>query len=157
MQCCGGALDRVGHRDGSLDMARRKLRDLTEHEVDALVVVCPNCFQQFDLNQAALQRLGEEVDIPTFYISELLALCYGHAPEEIGLGMHRVSVDGFLERWEEREEGRARARQSFDLRAARGVRLLPRLQGRLPRRARSTPSSGPTTSWRASWTATSTP
>ena len=30
--------------------------------------------------------------------------------------MHRVSVDRFLERWEEREEGRARARESFDLR-----------------------------------------
>ena len=116
MQCCGGALDRIGHRDGSLDMARHKLHDLTDHEVDALVVVCPNCFQQFDLNQAALQRQGEQVHIPTFYIAELLSLCYGHSPEEIGLGMHRVGVDGFLERWEEREEGRARAAASFDLR-----------------------------------------
>jgi heterodisulfide reductase subunit B len=116
MQCCGGALDRVGHRDASLEMARRKLRDLSDHDVDALVVVCPSCFQQFDLNQAALRRAGEEVDIPVLYLSELLALCYGHAPEEIGLGMHRVDVDGFLDTWDERETGRARARESFDLR-----------------------------------------
>ena len=116
MQCCGGALDRVGQRDVSLAMARRKLRDLGEHDVDALVVVCPNCFQQFDLNQAALKRLGEDLDVPVLYLSELLALCYGHAPEEIGLGMHRVSLDRFLETWEERDAGRARARESFDLR-----------------------------------------
>jgi heterodisulfide reductase subunit B len=116
MQCCGGALDRVGQREASLAMARRKLRDLGEHEVDALVVVCPSCFQQFDLNQAALQRAGEDVDVPVLYLSELLALCYGHGPEEIGLGMHRVGVDRFLETWDERDAGRARARRSFDLR-----------------------------------------
>jgi heterodisulfide reductase subunit B len=52
MQCCGGALDRVGEREGSLAFARRKLYELQANQVDALVVVCPSCFQQFDLNQA---------------------------------------------------------------------------------------------------------
>ncbi|MFA4965092.1 MAG: heterodisulfide reductase-related iron-sulfur binding cluster [Thermoleophilia bacterium] len=116
MQCCGGALDRLGERDASLALARRKLHELGEHGVDALVVVCPSCFQQFDLNQAALQRAGENVGVPVLYLTELLALCYGHAPEEIGLSMHRVSVEPFLERWAERAAGRARARESFDLR-----------------------------------------
>ena len=64
MQCCGGALDRVGEREGSLAFARRKLEDLMREEVDALVVVCPSCFQQFDLNQAALQRANEPLNVP---------------------------------------------------------------------------------------------
>jgi heterodisulfide reductase subunit B len=115
MLCCGGALDRCGERDASLAFARRKLLDLAGQCVDALVVVCPSCFQQFDLNQAALQRAGENVNVPVLYISELLALVYGHDPDEIGLGMHRTSVEPFLETWDHRAAGRARAAESFDL------------------------------------------
>jgi heterodisulfide reductase subunit B len=84
MQCCGGYLDRVGEREGSLAFNRRKLYDLQEHDVDALVVVCPSCFQQFDLNQAALQRNNEQIHVPVLYLSELIGLAYGHNPEELG-------------------------------------------------------------------------
>lgn len=115
MQCCGSALDRVGERDNSLAFARRKLVDLMANEVDALIVVCPSCFQQFDLNQAALQRNKEGVHVPVFFISELLALAMGHAPEEMGLDMHRVPVDSFLEKWGMREADKQRLAQDFDL------------------------------------------
>ena len=115
MQCCGGYLDRVGEREGSLAFNRRKLHDLQNHEVDALVVVCPSCFQQFDLNQAALQRANEPVHVPVLYLSELIALAYGHAPEEIGMDMHRVSVQPFLDKWEARAADKARLAQDFDV------------------------------------------
>ena len=115
MQCCGGALDRVGEREGSLAFARRKLTDLMREEVDALVVVCPSCFQQFDLNQAALQRAKEDVNVPVFFLSELIALGMGHSPEEIGLDMHRVSVQPFLDKWMEREADKARLAAFFDV------------------------------------------
>jgi CoB--CoM heterodisulfide reductase subunit B len=115
MQCCGGALDRVGEREGSLAFARRKLYDLQESGVDALVVVCPSCFQQFDLNQAALQRANEDVNVPVFYLSELIALGMGHTPEEIGLDMHRVSVQPFLDTWEDRSADKARLESFFDV------------------------------------------
>ncbi len=115
MQCCGSALDRVGEREGSLSFARRKLRDVESHEADALVVVCPSCFQQFDLNQAALQRNQEDVHVPVFYLSELLALTYGHEPDEIGLGMHRVSVEPFLEKWAARTGDRTALQEHFDV------------------------------------------
>ncbi len=115
MQCCGGALDRVGQRDSSLAFARRKLHDLQNNEVDALVVVCPSCFQQFDLNQAALQRANENVNVPVLYLSELIALAYGHEPEEIGLDMHRVSVQPFLDKWAARAADRERLALDFDV------------------------------------------
>jgi len=99
MQCCGGALDRVGQRDSSLAFCRRKLHDLQNHDVDALVVVCPSCFQQFDLNQAALQRANENVN----------------EPEEIGLEMHRVSVQPFLDKWAQRAEDKTRLALDFDV------------------------------------------
>jgi heterodisulfide reductase subunit B len=115
MQCCGGALDRVGEREGSLAFARRKLQDLQDNEVDALVVVCPSCFQQFDLNQAALQRAKEDINVPVLYLSELIALGMGHTPEEIGLDMHRVSVQPFLDKWEERQADKTRLAAFFDV------------------------------------------
>jgi heterodisulfide reductase subunit B len=115
MQCCGGALDRVGEREGSLDFARRKLQDLQDNQVDALVVVCPSCFQQFDLNQAALQRAKEDINVPVLYLSELIALGMGHSPEEIGLDMHRVSVQPFLDKWEDRQADKVRLASFFDV------------------------------------------
>jgi len=115
MQCCGGALDRVGERDTSLAFARRKLQDLMREEVDALIVVCPSCFQQFDLNQAAMQRANEDVNVPVLYLSELIALANGHTPEEIGLSMHRVDVTPFLEKWGMREVDRDHIAEHFDV------------------------------------------
>jgi heterodisulfide reductase subunit B len=115
MQCCGNALDRVGEREGSLSFARTKLEDLQNNDVDLLITVCPSCFQQFDLNQAALQRANEDVNVPVMYLSELIALAYGHSPEEIGLDMHRVSVQPFLEKWEKRSVDRAKLAASFDV------------------------------------------
>jgi heterodisulfide reductase subunit C len=79
------------------------------------VVVCPSCFQQFDLNQAALQRANEDVHVPVFYLSELVALAMGHEPEELGLGMHRVSVDPFFDRWGARSEEKRRLAEHFDV------------------------------------------
>ena len=115
MQCCGNALDRVGEREGSLAFARRKLTDLMKNDVDALVVVCPSCFLQFDVNQAVLQRAKEDVNIPVLYLSELMALSYGHTPEEIGLDQHRVSVQPFLDKWEARRADRSELDESFDV------------------------------------------
>lgn len=115
MQCCGGYLDRVGEREGSLAFNRRKLHDLQNHNVDALIVVCPSCFQQFDLNQAALQRANENVHIPVLYLSELIGLAYGHTPEELGMDMHRVSVKPFLDKWEARAADKTRLAQDFDV------------------------------------------
>lgn len=115
MQCCGGALDRVGEREGSLAFCRSKLRDVQSEGADALVVVCPSCFQQFDLNQAALQRGNEDIDVPVFYLSELIALALGHEPEELGLDMHRVPVTRFLESWEIRSCDRERLAERFDV------------------------------------------
>ena len=115
MDCCGGALDRVGERDTALEFCRRKLHDLKSHEVDGLVVVCPSCFQQFDLNQAALLRQNEDLGIPVFYLSELMALAMGREPEELGLSLHRVATRPFLDKWARRLEERREIARSFSV------------------------------------------
>ena len=115
MDCCGGALDRVGDRQGALAMCHSKLADVQSQGADALVVCCPSCLQQFDLNQAALMRETGSDGLPVFYITELLALAMGFEPDELGLEMHRVSVAPFLAKWRARLEQRAVLADSFDL------------------------------------------
>ena len=152
MQCCGGALDRVGQRESSLAFCRRKLYDLQNNDVDALVVVCPSCFQQFDLNQAALQRANENINVPVLYLSELIALAYGHEPEETRprhaprerpAVPRQVGVSG---------GGPRRARCRLRRRAAEQVRQRAAPARTTARSARSTRRSSPTTS-SATWSA----
>jgi heterodisulfide reductase subunit B len=115
LDCCGGALDRVGQRDEALQMCRNKLLDLKSEAVDALVVCCPSCFQQFDLNQATLLRQKEDLEMPVLYYTELLCLALGRQPEELGLSMHRVPTDAFMERWARKTEQRRAIAQEFSL------------------------------------------
>lgn len=115
MDCCGNALDRVGERQASLDMCSRKLSDVREQGADALVVSCPSCFLQFDLNQAAQLRGAGRPGVPVFYVTELIALALGRDPDELGLDMHRVSVESFLEKWPVKLAQRAAVAHEFDL------------------------------------------
>jgi heterodisulfide reductase subunit B len=115
MDCCGNALDRVGERRTSLEMCEHKLSDIRDQGADALVVSCPSCFLQFDLNQAASLRESGAEGLPVFYITELIALALDFAPSELGLNMHRVSVAPFLEKWSARLEQRAALTRTFDL------------------------------------------
>lgn len=115
MVCCGSALDRVGARDSSLAFTRRKLNELTLNQVDALVVPCPSCFLQFDLNQAVMARQQEAFNLPVFHLAEILALTYGHAPEEFGMAGHKVSTDTFMAKWDRAAEYRTEISQYYDV------------------------------------------
>jgi heterodisulfide reductase subunit B len=117
MDCCGNALDRVGERQASLDMLGRKLADVAAEGADALVVACPSCFLQFDLNQATMLRESKEAGVPVFYITELIALALGLAPESLGLDLHRVSAGPFLDKWRLKLAQREALSRAFDLRA----------------------------------------
>jgi heterodisulfide reductase subunit B/heterodisulfide reductase subunit C len=115
MDCCGNALDRVGERRTSLDMLEHKLSDIRDQGADALVVSCPSCFLQFDLNQATLLRQASAAGLPVFYISELIDLALGIDPSHLGLDMHRVGVASFLDRWAARLVHRADLMRTFNI------------------------------------------
>lgn len=115
MDCCGGALDRVGERQKALSMCRHKVEDALAQGADALVVSCPSCFQQFDLNQAAVLREGGGEGLPVFYLTEFVAMALGIDLAELGLDMHRVSTAPFLDKWMKKLEQRATLMQSFNI------------------------------------------
>jgi heterodisulfide reductase subunit B len=100
--CCGQDLANTGHMEDSLQTLRYKVLSAQETEADALCVSCPACFIQFDHRQSMLAKQGEPLSTPVLFISELLGLAMGITPDELRLGDHRVPVDEFLKRRNEK-------------------------------------------------------
>ncbi|MHB8895382.1 MAG: heterodisulfide reductase-related iron-sulfur binding cluster [Candidatus Geothermincolia bacterium] len=114
LMCCGEALGRSGNPDESTQTARIKLVELREMGADAIVVVCPACFGQFETQQMVLQKDHEGMNIPVFYYSELAAVALGFEPAELGLDMHRVDVGPFFDRLQEYRRVRDLVPPGFD-------------------------------------------
>ena len=115
MLCCGGALSNVGEQEESIALARNKLLELRDLEVDAILLICPACFLQYDQRQYIMIKKGEELDIPVLYVPELLALAAGAEPHEIGLAGHRVGTSKFVEKLRDNRARFATIAERFDL------------------------------------------
>lgn len=117
--CCGESLARSGNPDESIATARTKLLELEQLGADAIVVICPACFMQFDTQQAMIKKFKEDLHIPVFFYTELLALAFGHDPEELGLDMHRINVQRFFNNWSELDRISKAIPECFDERSMR--------------------------------------
>ena len=90
--CCGFTIVGVD-ADLSLKMGNEKLKDMKSAGAQAVVVVCPSCLQQFDVNQRQMERkFDNKLGLPVFYLTELIALALGESPEALGLAMHRTDA-----------------------------------------------------------------
>jgi heterodisulfide reductase subunit B2 len=95
--CCGMPLGANMDADAGYSLTREKLSHMRDSDVQALAVICPSCFEQFDLGQVMLRRKYKEKDhIPTFYLTQLLGLSMGMTSKELGLDMHRVKSKKLL-------------------------------------------------------------
>ncbi|MHA1378176.1 MAG: CoB--CoM heterodisulfide reductase iron-sulfur subunit B family protein [Candidatus Helarchaeota archaeon] len=97
-QCCGSAISGV-NEEAQTAMLESKLRQIERVQADVLVVVCPACFTQFEMNQGKVNKaFNTNYKIPTLYFTEFLALAFGANPDELGLKYHRVKLKNFLEK-----------------------------------------------------------
>lgn len=75
------------------------LRSITASGPDCLTLVCPTCFDQFDLGQIKASRGSEEkFSIPVLYYFQLLGIAQGFSAAEMGLQYHRTKVGDLLAR-----------------------------------------------------------
>lgn len=95
-ECCGAALsmstspivNRLGHK--LLSMADRA-------GARCIAVACPLCQVNLDLRQSDARKAhGDLPEIPVLYITQLLGLALGLAPQELGIGALTVSADSLL-------------------------------------------------------------
>jgi heterodisulfide reductase subunit B len=97
VDCCGGGLnltrtDMVVKLSGSIiDMA-------VAAGADCIAVACPMCQASLDLRQKDMQKKsGRRYQMPIVYVTQLLGLCLGIAPKELGLQRLMVPASAVLQ------------------------------------------------------------
>jgi heterodisulfide reductase subunit B len=94
--CCGKACQ---DEDMSTRIIRDNITDFASLNVDALGLICPTCFDEYDIGQLQVSRkFNEKHRIPAFYYFQLLGLAQGISPDELGLKRHRISTQPVLEK-----------------------------------------------------------
>ena len=91
VECCGGVLnltrtDVMAQLSGSIvEMARSA-------GADCIALACPMCQASLDLRRKDIEKsTGRRYNIPVLYITQLLGLCLGIPPKELGLNRLMVS------------------------------------------------------------------
>ncbi|MFI5038766.1 MAG: CoB--CoM heterodisulfide reductase iron-sulfur subunit B family protein, partial [Solirubrobacterales bacterium] len=89
-KCCGFPIITM-HKEASLKQAGRHLGDALDAEADCLVVPCPLCHLNLDLQQpAAAKVVGRELGMPILHLPQLVGLALGLSPKELGMNKHIV-------------------------------------------------------------------
>ncbi len=94
--CCGKAC-----MDPEMpnEMTRDILKSIQKLDVDCMGLICPTCFDEYDVAQIKLSRkFKEEFKLPVIYYFQLLGLAQGLAPEEMGFKRHKIKVAPVLEK-----------------------------------------------------------
>jgi len=89
-KCCGFPIITM-NKQASLAMAGRHLGDAIDAQADCLVVPCPLCHLNLDLQQPAAARVaGRTLGLPVLHLPQLVGLALGLSPKELGMGRHVV-------------------------------------------------------------------
>jgi heterodisulfide reductase subunit B len=94
--CCGKA---CVDADMPEEMTFDVMSSMEAAHSDCMGLICPSCFDSFDLGQIKLgRRFDRSFDIPVVYYFQLLGLAQGFTPEDMGMDKHKVKVDRVLEK-----------------------------------------------------------
>jgi len=75
------------------------LTSLKKSGADLMGLICPTCFDEFDLGQIKLSRkLNKDLTIPILYYFQLLGLAQGFSPQEMGLHLHKTKPDQIIKK-----------------------------------------------------------
>jgi succinate dehydrogenase / fumarate reductase cytochrome b subunit len=89
-KCCGFPIITM-NKKASLAQAGRHLGDAIDAQADCLVVPCPLCHLNLDLQQPAASKVvGRELGMPVLHLPQLVGLALGLEPKELGMNKHIV-------------------------------------------------------------------
>ena len=96
LMCCGKACQQ---QDLPLNMSHSVFESIDQSGADCLGLICPTCFDSFDVGQLRVSRKFEkEFQIPVIYYFQLLAMAQGATPEQVGIQYHKIMPKEFLEK-----------------------------------------------------------
>jgi heterodisulfide reductase subunit B len=93
LDCCGGLLN-ANLPESALTKTGQKLQKVQEYGFDAFVDTCPWCHRQYDARQLkAGETVAAKLEVPVFYLTQLLGLAFGVPKEKLGLDLNLSPVD----------------------------------------------------------------
>jgi succinate dehydrogenase / fumarate reductase, cytochrome b subunit len=96
-KCCGFPIITM-NKHASLKMAGRHVGDAIDAHADCLVVPCPLCHLNLDLQQpAAAKAVGRELGLPVLHLPQLVGLALGLEPKELGMSKHVVKPTSVID------------------------------------------------------------
>ena len=102
VECCGGGLS-LSRTDVVVELTGSIIDMAASVGADCIAVSCPMCQVNLDLRQQDINRqTGKNYQIPNVYITQLLGLCLGIGPDELGFNQLMVPASSVLEKIHER-------------------------------------------------------
>jgi heterodisulfide reductase subunit B len=93
LDCCGGILQ-INLPESALTKTGQKLKAIQEYGFSGLVDVCPWCHRMYDARQVkAGETVAAKLEVPVFYLTQLLGLALGVKKEKLGLDLNLSPVD----------------------------------------------------------------
>lgn len=93
LDCCGGLLT-ANLPDSALTKTGQKLQKVQEQGFDAFIDTCPWCHRQYDSKQTkAGEIVAAKLDVPVFYLTQLLGISLGISKDKLGLDFNLSPVD----------------------------------------------------------------
>ncbi|MBN1280886.1 MAG: CoB--CoM heterodisulfide reductase iron-sulfur subunit B family protein [Candidatus Thermoplasmatota archaeon] len=93
LDCCGAPL-LANLPESALTKTGQKLQAIQHHGIQGLVDVCPWCHKMFDARQTkAGETIAAKLDVPVFYLTQLLGLAFGLPAEKLGLHLNQSPVE----------------------------------------------------------------
>jgi heterodisulfide reductase subunit B len=100
LDCCGFPAAIADEQMAMKVLISPKLEAIKKSGAEMILTGCPTCLYQFENSEAALKKLGQDVEIPVLHILEFMALGFGAEPETLGLELHRSPVKAFaVQKW----------------------------------------------------------
>ena len=95
-ECCGAALA-TSRPDIGSRMIYEVIRNARAAGAECIITACPLCMLNLDMRQAKVEKaMGVKLDMPVYYITEMVALAGGYSPQEIGITRHFVDAISYL-------------------------------------------------------------
>jgi len=91
-ECCGASLS-FTVKDAVLVNSGRILAQAVAAGAEAIVLGCQLCEQNLDLRRAQIAKHnGQRIDIPIYYVTEIIGAALGFTPEQLGVEQHTVEA-----------------------------------------------------------------
>jgi heterodisulfide reductase subunit B2 len=91
-ECCGAGLS-VSRTSSVGRLSGKIIGDAKDRGAEAVIVACPMCQSNLDMRRASINSyLGEKIDIPVLYVTQVIGLAVGLDRKALGLQRHFVKV-----------------------------------------------------------------